>query len=101
MGSVEYIDWMLSASGGISYCYWLLSKVLTPLSDFDSSLMASASFIMLAPLRIGERSWVIVELDELRRPGGLKIVVVDYLTGSVLFFDSLDDFLAFIINYKN
>lgn len=44
---------------------------------------------------------MIVELDELRRPGGLKIVVVDYLTGYVLFFDSLDDFLAFIINYKN
>jgi len=75
--------------------------VLTPLSDFDSSLIASASLIMLAPLRIGEKSWVIVELDELRRPGGLKIVVVDCLTGSALFFDSLDDFLAFIINYNN
>lgn len=75
--------------------------MLTPLSDFDSSLIASASLIMLAPLRIGEKSWVIVELDELRRPGGLKIVVVDCLTGSALFFDSLDDFLAFIINYNN
>ena len=42
-----------------------------------------------------------VELDELRRPGGLKIVVVDCFTGSALFFDSLDDFLAFIINYNN
>ena len=56
---------------------------------------------MFAPLRIGDRSWVIVELDELRRHGGLKIVVGDCLIGSPLFFDSYYDFLAFIINYKN
>jgi hypothetical protein len=43
---------------------------------------------------------VTVELDELRRPDCLKILVADCLTGSALFFDSLDDFLAFIIIYN-
>jgi len=74
----------------------VISKVLTILSDFDSSLITNGSTVPW--LLIGDNKWVPVELEELRRPGGLNRVVYDCLIVFSVFFVCLETFLAFIIN---